>query len=117
MGVRLWLGSEDGWPGAEPGDTEVPVAGVLLEPGAARRTQDLVGLRTSPGHPKAASGLSFLLGTALVMLRKGCGLAREPTIVFMAVKLSSPQDSRKGDKRLGLSLDLSASPPTGHWAP
>lgn len=52
-------------------------------------------------HPKAASGLSFLLGTALVMLRKGLGLAREPIIVFMAVKLSGSQDSRKETNGLG----------------
>lgn len=56
------------------------------------------------GRLKAASGLSFLLGTGLVMLRKGRGLARETTIVFlMAVKSAAHRTVGRETKDLGES--------------
>lgn len=55
-----------------------------------------------PGRLKAASGLSF--GTGLVMLRKGRGLAREPTVVFFtAVKSVAHRTAGRETKDLGES--------------
>lgn len=95
------------------------MTGALLEPDAAWGPQDQVTLSTGSACShlpwyvcccwlvfhvfrkvyawgiKAASGLSFLLGTGLVKLRKSHGLAREPAIVSITVKLNSSQVSRE----------------------
>lgn len=120
QGSKTMAREREGWLGAGAcRDTAGPMTGALLEPDAAWGPQDQASLSSGSAcsHPpwfvcccwlvfhvfrkvcvwgiKAASGLSFLLGTGLVKPRKSHGLAREPAIVSITVKLNSSQVSRE----------------------
>lgn len=115
MGVRLWLGSEKAGLALSLGTQKCPRQAFCWsqEQPAGHRTWWVYE------HAPPESSLWPLLSP----WHSPCDAEERPWsgkgayYSFHGRKAQWLTGQQKGDKWLGLSLDLSASPPTGHWAP